>query len=166
LSLSSLQLITKSLSLDRLRLALVGSISLIIAINATFVMEALGGRAAALVPVLVFTSSFLPTLIVLMEMRPRYNQRIPALRTIGAKKSAVRTAILVALTGAAFAGASVGVVAGLAVTGVTAFFSPPSFLQLGVVQVVSGTAYILVSCVAGVAAGVLVGVGETWDKSA
>jgi ABC-type lipoprotein release transport system permease subunit len=155
----------KSLRINQLRLVLTASISLIVVTNATFLIRTLSSSGSLIVPALVFVFTFLPIFVVLLEAMSRSNQSLSMFRSLGAKKLTVVSSMLMTLVGAGLIGALAGAGVGLLLAG--AYSGPFPALSLtssGTLPIIQGTAYVLVSFVAGLVAAVLVGVRFSWNK--
>jgi ABC-type lipoprotein release transport system permease subunit len=166
ISVVSFPLVAKSVRLNRLKLVLVASISSIVVINATFLIRSLNAMGTLIVPALVFGFTFIPFFVILLETLSHSNQSIAVFRSVGARKGMVTASILVTLVGAGLVGAVAGAALGLLIEGVYAQLSlsvGPSPLT-DAVPIVQGTAYVLASFMAGLAAGVVAGVRFSWNK--
>src|SRR5437879_748415 len=111
-SVVSFPLVAKSARLNRLKLVLVASISSIVVINATFLISLLNATGTLIVPALVFSFTFVPFFVILLETLSRSNQSIAVFRSVGARKRAVAVSILVTLVGAGLVGAVAGAALG------------------------------------------------------
>jgi lipoprotein-releasing system permease protein len=161
----SLPLVAKSVRINRLRLVLVASISLIIVTNATFLIRMLSPSGSLMVPALVFVFTFLPIFVVLLETISRSNQSLAVFRSLGAKKLTVTASILVTLVGAGLIGAIAGAGVGLLLAGAYSEISPVIALSsVGALPVIQGIEYVLLSFVAGLATAVFVGVRFSWNN--
>ena len=158
----------KSLRFNRLRLALIASVSLIVVTNATFLIEVLSSSASILVPVLVFCFTFLPVYVVLLETMSRSNQSLALFRSVGAKKLTIAASLLVSLVGAGMLGAVVGTLVGLLLAGTYVVISPTAVVGLAstirILPLAQGVGYVLGSFVAGLATAILFGVVFKWNK--
>ncbi len=157
----SLPLIAKSVKVNRLRLVLVASISLIIVTNATFMMG-LMSSARILVTVLVFLFTFIPISLTFLETVSRTNQSLSLFRSLGAKKRTVVVSLLISLAAAGAAGALIGALAGslllVSVQGAASLLHPfpQLLLQAG---------YVLGSFGGGIAAATIFWVLLSWNRS-
>ena len=159
----SLPLVAKSLKVNRLRLAQVASISLIIVTNATFMVGLMSSSARLLVSALVFIFTFIPIFLALLETVSRTNQSLSLFRSLGAKRLTIAASLLVSLVGAGSVGALVGALAGslLLVSvkgGVSLLLRPFPHLLLGV-------GYVLGSFAGGVAAAIIFWAIFSWNRS-
>lgn len=144
----------KSLKLNRLRLALTASISLMVVTNAILLVNSSKGL---LVPALVFVFTFLPVYVLLLDTVSHYRQNLTLFRSMGAKKITVAASLLVSLVSACFAGAFAGILVGLMLT----LVSPSTIHAL---PILVGIGYVLGSFVAGLAAAIIVVVMFSWNK--
>jgi hypothetical protein len=155
----SLPLVAKSLKVNRLRLAQVAFISLVIVTNATFLIGVAGSSARLLVAALVFFFTFIPTSLALLETISRSNQTLSLFRSLGAKKLTIAASLLVSLLGAGAVGALVGALAGsLLLAGVqgTASLFPRFLLEVG---------YVLGPFAAGAVAAIIFWAMFSWNRS-
>ncbi len=167
MTIESLQIVAKSLSVNRLRLALIGAISSIIAINATFLIHILDPVGRLVVTVLVFVFASLPTFIILLDIMSHSHQSIAVFQALGAEKYTVMTAALIGLVGVGFIGAATGVILGLLLTNFYGSLSPAFLATIktaDTLQLLLSATYVLASCSAGIAAGVILGVRVSWGK--
>jgi hypothetical protein len=167
----SIELAAKSLQLNRSRVVLVASISAIVVTNATLLISILDVPVGiAIVAGLVFSFTYLPVLIILLEIMSRSNQSVTVFRTLGAKKMTIAMSVLIALVGAGLVGAIAGEAVGLMLVGAYSAFSPAALSSLKTVDGASaapmaqGVAYVLASFLAGLAAAGFTGVRLTWNK--
>jgi Na+-transporting methylmalonyl-CoA/oxaloacetate decarboxylase gamma subunit len=163
----SVPLMEKSVRFNRLKLALIASISLIVVANATLLVRMLSSSGSLMVPGLVFVFTFLPVFVVLLETMSHTNQNLTVFRSVGARKRTVAASILATLIGAGLVGALVGAGIGVLLAGAYTATTPVIALtSIGAVSVIQGTAYVLVSFVAGLATAVFLGVKFSWNKLA
>ena len=161
----SLPLLTKSARLNRLRLVLVASVSSIVVIDATFLIQIVSASGAIIIPISVFAFTFLPMFLVLLEMMSGGNQGIAVFRSVGARKRTIAASILVTIVGAGLIGALGGEAVGLLLAGAYAAVSPVAALDsAAAVPPIQGATYVLASFAAGLIGGVIAGVRFTWDK--
>jgi lipoprotein-releasing system permease protein len=157
----------KSVRFNRLKLALVSSISLIVVANATFLIRMLNSSGSLIVPAVVFIFTFLPVFVVLLETMSRSNQSLAVLRTVGAKQRTIAASLLLTLVGAGLVGALVGAGVGLLLAGAYAAVSPVVALtSIDALPIVQGTIYVMAAFIAGLAAAIFVGAKFSWNKLA
>ena len=158
----SLPLVAKSLKVNRLRLAQVAFISLIIVTNATLVMGLTSPSSRLLVAALVFFFTFIPISLALRETISRSNQTLSLFRTLGGKKLTIAASLLVSLVGAGVIGALAGALAGslllVSVQGTAPLLQPFPHLLLG-------AGYVLGSFGIGAAAAIVFWAMFSWNKS-
>jgi predicted lysophospholipase L1 biosynthesis ABC-type transport system permease subunit len=164
---ASFQLVAKSLRVNYLGLTLVASISSIVAVNATVLTQVFNDLARLVVIPSAFFFAFLPTTIIIIEIMTRSHRNVTVFETLGAQRRTVTTALLLGLVVVGLVGATAGALFGLLLTNVYAGLSPAStaaFRASGAVQVLFGAVFVIISCVGGIAAGVLFGVRVSWSK--
>lgn len=167
MAFTSFQLVAKSLRVNYLGLALVASISSIIAVNATVLTQVFNDLGRLIVIPSAFAFALLPTTIIIVEIMSRSRRNVTIFETLGANRRTVTTALLVGLVVVGLMGATAGAFFGLLLTNVYAGLSPLStaaFSSSGAVQALFGAIYVITACVSGIAAGVLLGVKLSWSK--
>ncbi len=167
MAFASFQLVAKSLRVNYLGLALVASISSIIAVNATVLTQVFNDVGRLIVIPSAFVFVFLPTTIIIAEIMSRSRRNVTVFETLGAKRRTVTTALLVGLVVVGLVGATAGAILGLLLTNVYSGLSPAStaaFRAAGAIEVLFGVVYVIIACVCGIAAGVLFGVRISWSK--
>ena len=168
MAFTSFQLVAKSLRLNSVGLALVASISSIIAVNATVLAEVFDDFGRLIVISSAFVFALLPTFIIMVEMMSRSRRNVAIFETIGAQRRTITAVLLLGLIVVGLVGAMAGAVFGVLLTNVYSSLptvSSAHLRELGAVQILSGVAYVIIACAGGIAVGVLFGVRVSWSKS-
>ena len=150
----------KGLGLRRARLLMIGSVfALIGSYSILLLAAAVGGLERLLFFVTVFLFSLFPTLLSTADTLSS-GEGATVLQFLGASGRTITAAVLAAVLEAGVSGMIVGVALGLVFSN---FLGVSSVGDL--VGILPNLAFVLVSCTAGISAGVAVGVGLSWKNS-
>ncbi len=120
-SIRSGQVIARSLKITRATSTLVAAVTAAVALNAMVAMQFIGSAGQIALLALVFISLAIGSLAVSVDVYSRSSQAVANLRSIGASKGSISSALAVAVVGygavGAVLGAAVGGVTGLALGG-------------------------------------------------
>jgi hypothetical protein len=154
--MESYQLVMRSLRVRRTTLALVGCVPAVVAVNGVVLSQVLGIEGLAVGLGLVIACGLLTTFATLLDLLSRSGPSLAALRSVGARRASLATALLVGVLGFGVAGAVLGTAAGAAIS-------------LGVGSAAGGSllldALLVIAASAGaVGMGAYAGVGAAWNR--
>lgn len=154
--MDSYQIVMKSLRVGKTTLALASFIPAVVAVNGVVLAQLLGAEGLAVGLGLVFVCAAVATFAMLLDILSRSAQNLSALRTAGARKASLVSAILIGILGFGVAGAVIGTFAGAALTwGVG---------KVVVTSLLSDILLVIAASAGAVAVGAYVGVGAAWKR--
>lgn len=155
-SVAATQIVARSLKISATTHLLVASIAAGVAANAAVALRFLGLGGQAVLLAVVFASLAAGSSAVAADVYSRSSQVMNSLKSIGATRSSLSSAVVFAVIGYGAGGATLGAVAGL---GIGAGLGPGAPDGAALLELV---AVILAAC-AGMSAGVFLGARRAWS---
>ena len=156
-TVSATAMVAKSLKISGTTQMVVGSVSAVVAVNAAVSIQFLGLGGQAAILAIAFLSLAAAASAVSMDVYSRSAQVVSNLRSIGASRNGVSSAVVLSLIGYGGGGATLGGAVGTALGAMLAAGTPETALGVQLVAVV------LATC-GGMAAGVFYGARASWHR--
>lgn len=155
-TISATQMVARSLKISRTTHIVVASLSLGVALNAAVAMQYLGITGQAVLLAIVFASLVAGSSAVSMDVYSRSSQVVSNLRSIGASKNSVSSAVVFSMIGYGAGGAAIGGVLGVPIGAVLGGGTVVGTTIL--IQVIA----VVVAASSGMSAGIFFGARAGW----